>query len=151
MSKPHPFFDFEMRVVLSTGPEEFSLRESRWPAALDLAEEYRWEPAGALPPEADAEDWPGGYREPRGQQMAHDDAYQFAEALERSLYDLPDEEDWEDRWPSMPHPYDEWAGKRAKEILRTLITFCRKSRSGFAIIGPIRFRREESLELQEEE
>jgi hypothetical protein len=151
MNNPHPLYDFEMRVGLFAGLTEFSLPERSWPAALDLAKEFGWEPEGALPPETDGEAWPGDYYEPWEQRMKHSDASRFAEALEKALYRLPDEEDWEYRWPHMPHPYDEWAGKRAKRILRELITFCRKSRSGFAIMGPVRFRREESLELQEEE
>ena len=88
MSKPHPLFDFELRVVLIPGQTEFcterpefSLQEARWPAALDLAREYCWEPAGPLAPESDAENWPGGYAEPWGQRMEHSDACRFADAL----------------------------------------------------------------------
>jgi hypothetical protein len=151
MSKPHPYLDYEMRVVLFAGLEEFSLQEARWPAALDLAQEYSWQPAGALPPETDAEDWPGGYAEPFEQRVEHADACRFADALERSLYDLPDAEDWEERWLDMEYPYRHFAGKRGKQTLRELISFCRRSRSGFAITGPVRVQRKEWLFSVEEE
>src|SRR6516164_839134 len=141
----YPRSVYEMHVVLFAEPTEFPVQERCWPAALDLAKDFGWEPEGALPPENDPESWPGGYREPCEQRMKHSDASRFAEALERALYRLPDEEDWEDRWPGIEYPDRYFAGKKAKQKLRELISFCRRSWSGFAITGPVRVQRKERL------
>ena len=61
---------------------------SGWPAVLQLAEDYGWQPAGTLPPRRIKRDaWDGGYASCDGQLVSADDARALADALELGLAD----------------------------------------------------------------
>jgi hypothetical protein len=61
---------------------------SGWPAVLQLAEDYGWQPAGTIPPKRINRDaWDGGYASCDGQLVSADDAKALADALERGLAD----------------------------------------------------------------
>src|SRR5919112_6036717 len=82
-----------------------------WENLLDLAHEYGWEPAGTEPPQWIAtnpdgsidhemtamysrskENWDGSYFSNDGQYVTDEEAASIADALERALDDIPDEE-----------------------------------------------------------
>ena len=138
---------YEFRIILHGGLTEFSIKERLWPATLDLAKECGWKPMGTIPPETEhAGAWNGAYIEPWEQRVCRNDARNIAEALKRALEYLPNEEDWEDRYPEMEYPYFSFAGRRAKQTLREFIQFCRQALDGFCITGPIRVRRHSDSE-----
>ncbi len=65
-----------------------SWSNSGWPAVLQLAEDYGWQPAGTLPPRRIKRDaWDRGYASCDGQLVSADDAKALADALERGLAD----------------------------------------------------------------
>lgn len=97
------------------GTEDEDLRYFRyniwgWPAVMQLAVRYGWEPMGTTIPELSADiirendipesevqrhntfviDWCGDYSSNDGQIVNAKDAAAFAEALEKSLDDIPD-------------------------------------------------------------
>src|SRR5215217_4990890 len=88
---------------------------SNWRALLELAYEYGWKPAGTAPPQWQyldhdgnvdhertkaywwcEEDWSGTYFYNERQWVTEEDAANIAEALERTLEDIPDEQTDED-------------------------------------------------------
>ena len=72
-----------------SGPRgDFSMNNTFWGAALDLAQLHGWEPAGTLPPE-DAAQWGRGYFSNDGQRVTSEDARVLADALERALPTTP--------------------------------------------------------------
>lgn len=125
-----------------------------WAKALELAEEYGWQPRGTQPPISGV-DWLGGYSTNDGQVVIAEDAFLLAGALEKALADIADANprfDWEPaRWSeeSLPdwfspdecalideglqdglfdviavHPRDYFAGDE-KRLLSQFIRFCR--------------------------
>jgi hypothetical protein len=77
-----------------------------WAKALELARLYGWKPMGTHPPalyhfhELNA-DWDGTYLTNDGQRVSAEDAWFLAEALQRSLDDIPDTNthiDWNPRF-----------------------------------------------------
>ena len=86
-----------------------------WPKALELARLYGWQPMGTCPPPAYdfhalGADWNGTYLTNDGQLVRAEDACSLADALERSLADIPDvgvKIDWTSQfWLEDPLP--EW-------------------------------------------
>lgn len=73
-----------------------------WAKVLELGRIYGWRPMGTTPPsEHDSRklgaDWDGAYLTNDGQTVDRADAFALAEALQRSLDDIPDfgpEPDW---------------------------------------------------------
>ena len=150
--------------------EEFRCSTVTWIKALELAQAYGWQPQGTVKPRH--WDDPGSeYYSPEpyngeiywtndGQGVTHEDARESADALERSLQDIPDETGaslassqhktyrTKDDWIGHPHkglfppgvgikgenhtlgPIDFFSGM-AKRMIRGVIEFCR--RGSFAI------------------
>jgi hypothetical protein len=107
----------EVRVVLvsKSNREEHSIEESLWVAALALAREHDWVPAG----------WDGTDNPDGGQEVKSGNAYALAEALELALPRIPPESDWYDHY-EIEHPWSAFCG-RPKQALRELIAFCKRS------------------------
>ena len=92
---PYEFFNVSTAISRS-----FS--RQFWAKALELGQLYGWQPLGTLPPsdhdfdKLDAE-WLGTYLSNEGQTVSRADALSLAEALQKSLDDIPDfnrEMDW---------------------------------------------------------
>ena len=101
-----------MGFDLCRGDESFSWNIVAWPKLLGLAQRYGWKPAGTRSPkyywlaqdpgdweppfdhnpadDYDPADWKGGYFSNDAQQVTAADALALAEALEKSLDDIPD-------------------------------------------------------------
>jgi hypothetical protein len=139
---------------------EISFNNSSWGHLLKMAGVYGWEPAGTLAPHLtnrdgqrvddgcnpvdDAEyeaSWNGAYFYNEGQSVTDEDARNLANAIERALPDVPDQDVLGDkatvhpsgaRGVSLETPVNpfEWFGGR-KEQLRDFIVFCRAG--GFSI------------------
>ncbi len=92
-----------------------------WAKTLELAQLYGWRCMGTCPPsEALEADWLGGYLTNDGQMLTVQDASSLADALEKSLDDIPDVKtpiDWnaelqtEDDLP-------EWLSPEEREIIQ---------------------------------
>src|SRR5262249_27617873 len=94
---------------------EFTVSNSDWHSALNLASDFGWE------------------GEPEGGRFTLEAARSLADALEESLERLPEEEDWAERYLYVDcYPYNVFSGSERKQVLRDLIAFIRKSR-GFDI------------------
>lgn len=69
----------------------------QWPRLLDLARSYGWQPLRTQCTKKYAEenpnDWNGSYSSNDGQLVTAEDALALAEALEKALDDIPDQED----------------------------------------------------------
>jgi hypothetical protein len=81
-------------IDLVRGAEYESCTVFFWAELLKLARLYGWKPAGTLPAEAadpdEAAAWDGNYVLNGNQRVTDADACALADALERSLPDLPD-------------------------------------------------------------
>jgi hypothetical protein len=85
-----------------TGPAgHMAFNDTSWVHLLRLATLSGWHPADTLPPE-EADDWDGNYCTNDGQRVADEDARNLAEALERALPDVPEEDAMADK--SFYHP-----------------------------------------------
>jgi hypothetical protein len=145
----------------------FSVNNFAWGHLLDLATRYGWQPAGLLPPEPDPDDdpeddeaadaadpeedfepgeptlddyfWNDGFR------VTDEDARALADALERSLPDVPDHDALGHKTtthPGLPgqrlipidaevSPFEYFSGPKGKGRVKEFIAFCRQG--GFAI------------------
>ena len=103
-----------------------------WHKLLRIAKRYGWKPAGTV---FAAAEWGGGYTSNDSQTVTADDARQLADALERALADIP-EEDVLARHrppegdmilaPGGPAIDDmDWFWGPGKDALRQFIRFCR--------------------------
>jgi len=101
----------KMGMDLSGKGGYFRFSNYAWHAALELAHEYGWEPAGTEAPEVTVyapdgvivdevgtrterqryTNWGGGYFTNEYQVVSDEDAANIADALERALDDVPDE------------------------------------------------------------
>lgn len=95
-----------------------------WAKALELAHLYGWQPMGTLPPSGfdfykPIADWHGAYLTNDGQIVKTADAIWLADALEKSLGDIPDTEikiDWNSQfWLDDDLP--EWLSPEEKELI----------------------------------
>jgi hypothetical protein len=138
-----------------------------WEKLLKLAHEYGWKPAGTKPPRGivmkpdgsidhemtamyswSEEDWDGSYFSNNGQYVTDEDAANIADALERALHDIPDEETeakvravelqpwlaYGSRGPDHDIPLsliDKFSGRPGKERVKNFMVFCRAG--GFCI------------------
>jgi hypothetical protein len=134
---------------------------------LDLAHEYGWEPAGTEPPQWIAtnpdgsidhemtamysrskENWDGSYFSNDGQYVTDEEAASIADALERALDDIPDEETeakveaiklqpwlaYGSRGPQYDIPLsliDKFSGRSRKKQVKDFMAFCRAG--GFSV------------------
>jgi len=83
-----------MSYLLKNRQEEFHVTTWHWRPLLRLAEKYGWEHPGTLRPFDYPKDkeWNGNYWWNSGQIVTNEDAKNLAQALERSLVHIPDEE-----------------------------------------------------------
>lgn len=95
-----------------------------WVKALELARMYGWRPMGTLPPsQHDLQrlnaEWDGTYLTNEGQRVVAEDALSLAEALRKSLDDIPDfnrEMDWNPKyWVDDDLP--EWLSPEERETI----------------------------------
>lgn len=95
-----------------------------WKKTLELARMYGWQPMGTHPPSHhDVEllnaEWHGTYLSNEGQTVLREDAIALAEALEKSLDDIPDfngEVDWNPKaWEEEDLP--EWLSPEERETI----------------------------------
>ncbi len=130
-----------MGMDLSGAGGEFRWNFFSWPRLLQIAEEYGWEPAGTTVDPHDEEEmphgrWSGGYTSNDAQTVTAEDARNLADALERALPDIPDEDVLAHLKNEMgcirmaPDPPDiddlDWfCGPDSKEHIRQFIRFCR--------------------------
>ena len=137
---------------LSGACGEFALSDRAWRLLLALASAYGWTPAGTQPPDPEAVDhacsrmpslWDGRYTPPECQRMTESDARAMADALERTLPDIPEHDALSDKvlarggdeplalWgqPARPGvtitPMEEFSG-RNKPYLISLISHLRE-------------------------
>ena len=133
---------------------EFSFHTRAWQLVLTLGQWYGWQPAGTRAPDpayfddapVDPADWDGRYFPPAGQVVTAEDARALADALERALPDLPDDDaltgktiprrqsreaDGYDLWGLglragvAVSPFEEFSGAN-KTVLRDFVTHCRE-------------------------
>jgi len=91
--------------------------------ALELARRHGWTPLGTRPPEAFDSyalqaDWFGVYLTNDGQAVTAEDARALADALERALQDIPDEDvkmDWSPRLWTDDLP--EWLAPHERDVI----------------------------------
>jgi hypothetical protein len=129
-----------MGMDLSGAGGEFFWNFFSWPRLLQIAEEYGWEPAGTLPPEymemPEEGQWSGDYTSNDQQTVTAEDAWQLAEALERALDDIPEEDvlapyrtetGMIQLTPDTPEIDDlDWfCGPKHKDHIRKFLQFCR--------------------------
>ena len=104
-------------------PTELHRKFSRqsWVKALELAGYYGWKPMGTKPPAlvdfySLGADWSGTYLTNDGQAVKAEDAFSLAQALQKSLGDISDENikmDWnpkawlEDDFPEWLSPFEQ--------------------------------------------
>lgn len=128
-----------MSMWLKGAAGEFDLRMSQLGAAMEIAQQHGWVPAGTRAytrtngvtgeEVLDFPEWQGGYLSNDYQEVTADDAAAWAAALERALPDVPDERPYAsgngDRLGSadQDNPYQLWAGDKVG--LRELIAFMR--------------------------
>ena len=96
-----------------------------WAKALELARMYGWQPMGTHPPSFHNfhllnADWHGAYLTNDSQTVKAEDALALADALQKSLDDIPDfnisEMDWNPRfW--MEDDLPEWLSPEEREIV----------------------------------
>jgi hypothetical protein len=153
-----------MGMDLSGEGGYFRFNWEGWREVLELAYQYGWEPAGTELPEysfynqdgtvnlgrtrayrEDAKDWDGSYFGNEGQWVTEEDAARIADALERALTHIPDEETvgmqpalktydtggGQSSAASIDVPNADWFSGDDKPYLRDFITYCRAG--GFAI------------------
>jgi len=74
-----------------TGPGgDLHFNHTSWRLLLDLAYDYGWRPTGTVPPNRKRPDeYRGYYDSNEGWKVTYEDAIGIAEALEKSLEDLP--------------------------------------------------------------
>ncbi len=77
--------------LLNIRKQHVKLSHITWAKLLDLAIMYGWSPMGTemLPSFSNGEEWDGSYGKNSYQLMLPDDLNNFADALERSIPDLP--------------------------------------------------------------
>jgi len=79
-----------MGVDLVRSGRVFHLNWTGWNFYLELAFEQEWRPAGTVPPDIDnSVECRGGYYSNDGSKVTAEDAIGIAEALEKSLEDVP--------------------------------------------------------------
>lgn len=116
-----------MGMCLYNNREEISLsfRFVPWARILDLAQYYGWQPMGTVDPcwddDPDSEfyvdqTWDGNYGTNALQTVTAEDANALADALERALADVPDDE----------INSELLLGPEGGKQLKELIAFCRK-------------------------
>jgi hypothetical protein len=125
---------------------EFALRPGWWPAMLELARQYGWDPQGTQPPrdywewEGDPATWGGEYWPCVGQQVTDTDARHLGAALARALPDIPDHggrpyfsrpgsaaRPGPEAPPSEPPDVSAWellSGAESKEVLGWFLQHC---------------------------
>lgn len=127
----------------------FEFTMSGWRNILFLGQQYSWHPAGTLEPEFGHDRfvpiWDGRYDSTDGQEVTAQDARALADALEKSLDDIPDNpqpgqileregadllgamaRDMEKVWLNMnQHSFGFFGGENKKKI-EQLIEFCRR-------------------------
>ncbi len=130
----------------------FACNHQGWRDMLDVACLHGWVPAGTLAPSMNEAGpwegpWSGSYCYNEGQWVTDEDALALAEALDRTLPDIPDEDVIADKMvvcgrlpdgtelrgfkPGVETSLVERLSGRAKPRLREFIAFCRAG--GFAI------------------
>jgi hypothetical protein len=86
-----------MGMILQGAGVEFSASVFDWGQILRLAQAYGWQPAGTVIDEGDLCNfpngrWDGGYQTNDYQRVTADDARNIANALDRALNDLPEQD-----------------------------------------------------------
>jgi hypothetical protein len=128
---------------------EFHFTVSCWVNVLKLAMLFGWKPAGTRLYDEDGLpelDWCGSYCSNGYQEVTEDDARRLADALERSLPDIPNEEAMADRLVKVVcdgvevygipdgvrySPLEFWSGG-GKQKVREFVAYCR---AGSFVIG----------------
>ena len=94
-----------------------------WTKALELAQVCGWRPIGTCPPSPDRffqAVWDGTYLTNDGQTVLREDALSLAEALARSLDDIPDacaEVDWNPKFWQEEDELPEWLSPEEKATI----------------------------------
>jgi Leu/Phe-tRNA-protein transferase len=83
-----------MSMTLSEMERTLCVGHGAWSQVLITAYENGWKPMGTLPPvyDQDSPDWSGNYTSSDSQLVIEEDATNLADALERALPDIYDDE-----------------------------------------------------------
>lgn len=122
--------------------EDYRWTQTFWGRVLALAEKNGWKPKGTTFPKGyDKSDWDGNYWYNSGQIVEADDAANLANALEKSLASLPEEEIKIPKAEFSPDPVTHlpkitnwdniplenfFSGDGGRKSLMEFISFCRK-------------------------
>lgn len=121
---------------------EYRFVQALWSKVLLLAKKYGWQAAGTSRPiDYDESEWDGNYWYNSGQVVETEDAVKLAEALEKALSHLPDQDvaipeaqyalDPVSKLPKITNhdqiPIEDFfSGEKGKQAITSFIEFCRE-------------------------